>query len=526
MAKYYAYDYAGEYIGYAASPPQPSKEVVVPAVERLLVASAPFQELIMTTRKIYRWDDPNETSKYLAGFAVAWAFNQVLPAGIFGIIYLIANRKIHEPTLNDLRKDVIRTEDRNRTALSVTEFIEKEGAEGWVDELVRVIGPWLMIQLADLANLMEIIRNFYEWRVPSRTMVTIVMMTIGAIAIAVTPAWLMLRMVTLGMGAAFFGIFPIASRYPDYRLLASPIRWLFWKIPTHAEWAVQNLQAKGARHNESHNSGPSGPQGRTQRLEGNNMRGNNTAVSSGMKRPKTHDPLGYRGPPTTLNGAGEPVYINDGTAVQQTADSGTQGQKQYSVQGATALRDRSPAQQHAENRKVLDYGSYNCKWNDHSGQLVLTSHGVRFEHSGHTQWEVAYEKLGRLEKVTKQASNKLSKDSSTSGQNLRIVTTSPFAGGEEGKFDEANGEGKEFRGSLKVNANQQGGGVTGGAKSRGPGEGSNESTAGKNMMQQAEKNEDSGEKGEGVFVLKNVQGRDQAFSQIVGFSHVKWVVIW
>ena len=157
--KYYSYQYAGEYIGYTSSPPQPSKEVVMPAVERLLVASAPFQTLIMEARKIYRWDDPNLTTKFLAGYGIVWAFNMVLPASLLSIVYLIAMRKIHEPNLNDLRKDVIRTEDRNKTALSVTEFMEKEGDEGWVDELVRVVGPFLMIQLADLANLMEIMRK-------------------------------------------------------------------------------------------------------------------------------------------------------------------------------------------------------------------------------------------------------------------------------------------------------------------------------------------------------------------------------
>lgn len=131
----------------------------MPAIERLMVASAPFQTLIMEMRKVYRWDDPNVTAKYLAGYGVVWAFNMVLPASLIGIVYLIAHRKIHEPTLNDLRKDIIRTEDRNQTALSVTEFIEKEGDEGWVDELIRVVGPWMMVQLADLANLMEIVRK-------------------------------------------------------------------------------------------------------------------------------------------------------------------------------------------------------------------------------------------------------------------------------------------------------------------------------------------------------------------------------
>jgi hypothetical protein len=48
-------------------------------VERLLVSSAPFQELIMTTRRIYRWENRNETLKYLVGYSTLWVLNLVLP---------------------------------------------------------------------------------------------------------------------------------------------------------------------------------------------------------------------------------------------------------------------------------------------------------------------------------------------------------------------------------------------------------------------------------------------------------------
>ena len=34
------------------------------------------------------------------------------------------------------------------------------------------------------------------------------------------------------VGVAFFLCWPIASRYPKYRYLVSPIKWLLWDIPT------------------------------------------------------------------------------------------------------------------------------------------------------------------------------------------------------------------------------------------------------------------------------------------------------
>lgn len=53
----------------------------------------------------------------------------------------------------------MRTEDINETARSIAEFIEKEGDQRWADPLIEQVGPWLLVQLSDLANLMEVLRK-------------------------------------------------------------------------------------------------------------------------------------------------------------------------------------------------------------------------------------------------------------------------------------------------------------------------------------------------------------------------------
>jgi hypothetical protein len=62
--------------------------------------------------------------------------------------------------LEDLRQDVKRTEDVHQTALTLTEFIEKRGDELWADELLEGLGPWLMVQLCDLAAFFEVLRKY------------------------------------------------------------------------------------------------------------------------------------------------------------------------------------------------------------------------------------------------------------------------------------------------------------------------------------------------------------------------------
>jgi hypothetical protein len=162
-------------------------------------------------------------------------------------MYLVLERHFHGNTLEDLREDIKHREDTTQTALSLNEFIEKRGEEKWADEIVEVVGPWLMIQLADMANFFETIRNFYEWRRPTRTAATLGVLAVVIIACALTPTWFLIKSGTLGAGFTFFALFPLGTNFPEYRLLVSPTRRIFWNIPTHQEWAIKYIQAEGSR---------------------------------------------------------------------------------------------------------------------------------------------------------------------------------------------------------------------------------------------------------------------------------------
>ncbi|KAH8595895.1 hypothetical protein B0O99DRAFT_145229 [Bisporella sp. PMI_857] len=94
-----------------------------------------------------------------------------------------------------------------------------------------------------------------------------------------TPTRILVRSSSFMFGFIFFGLFPIGSRYPKYRLLASPIKWLLWNIISHAEWSIISLQAEAKRHKYP-TSGPQDP-------------------SNAQREP---DIGGYRGPPTIADG--------------------------------------------------------------------------------------------------------------------------------------------------------------------------------------------------------------------------------
>ncbi|KAE8854769.1 hypothetical protein PTNB73_10418 [Pyrenophora teres f. teres] len=195
LLDYYAHQYGGQYIGYASSPPTPSKETIMPNIERLIVATSPFQEFLMTTRRVYRWENPA----------------------------------------------------KQKNTSSSTPHYEKRGNQNWAHDLLQEIGPWLMIQLADLANIFETVRNFYEWRKPMRTLSVLVLLASFILVTLLAPLWLLVKTATLMMGVTFFCLFPVSVNCQEYRLLVSPAKRLFWNIPTHAEWAVRFVQAEGLR---------------------------------------------------------------------------------------------------------------------------------------------------------------------------------------------------------------------------------------------------------------------------------------
>lgn len=51
----------------------------MPNVERLVIASSPFQEFVMTVRRVYRWENRAETLKYLFIYLTLWFLNLLLP---------------------------------------------------------------------------------------------------------------------------------------------------------------------------------------------------------------------------------------------------------------------------------------------------------------------------------------------------------------------------------------------------------------------------------------------------------------
>lgn len=70
---------------------------------------------------------------------------------------------------------------------------------------------------------------------------TLVLLGVITLVTALIPMWLLVKTMTFAMGLTYFALYPIAVNFPEYRLLVSPTKRLFWNIPTHGELRVANL---------------------------------------------------------------------------------------------------------------------------------------------------------------------------------------------------------------------------------------------------------------------------------------------
>jgi len=73
------------------------------------------------------------------------------------LIGQVLRRRFEKPSIEKLRQDIMRVEDPSYTAHALPEQIEKRGAQSWIEPLIEDMGEWLLLQLGDTANLLEVL---------------------------------------------------------------------------------------------------------------------------------------------------------------------------------------------------------------------------------------------------------------------------------------------------------------------------------------------------------------------------------
>ncbi|KAL8999050.1 MAG: hypothetical protein Q9169_002048 [Polycauliona sp. 2 TL-2023] len=125
-------------------------------VERLAIASAPWQAFFMDMREVYRWEDPITTAKWLAVYVCLW-YTQHLMGFVYGyVIYMVVKNRYFPSTVEELRISMDRANDHKGKTYNFGELVDKHGRKHWLEPLLDELGPFVQLQLNDMANMLEV----------------------------------------------------------------------------------------------------------------------------------------------------------------------------------------------------------------------------------------------------------------------------------------------------------------------------------------------------------------------------------
>ncbi|KAF2090719.1 hypothetical protein K490DRAFT_34085 [Saccharata proteae CBS 121410] len=221
-----------------------NRDIFLEHFERALMASAPWQAYFLDLRKIWRWEEPYRTGRWFAIFIFLWLVDYVITFCLCYVIVIVLLNRYRPKSVESLRESHNRAMDQGASAYKISELISKHGRGKWLTPLIQSIGPRAQVQLSDLADFLEMLQNFYDWKFAEKTWSSLFVWAAATALGALTPTGYTMRMVQLVLILWFFTGRPVASYRPMYRHLVSPMAYVWWDIPTHAQWSFRYLRKK------------------------------------------------------------------------------------------------------------------------------------------------------------------------------------------------------------------------------------------------------------------------------------------
>lgn len=219
-------------------------EICLRIIERLLISSSPWQAWAIALRKLYRWEEPRKTGRWAFFWSLIWYFDYPATCCLCWVVHFVLRSKYRRTTAEAIRDSHERSVNEQQSALKFDELIQTHGPSGWIDPLLEQLGPELQMQLSDTADFLEVLRNFHDWRTPYRTLCTLFTFGCAIIAATLLPRDISVRLIWGFCLCGFFVSRPIASKHTQYRRCVNAVGWIFWDIPTDAEWSLAYLEDK------------------------------------------------------------------------------------------------------------------------------------------------------------------------------------------------------------------------------------------------------------------------------------------
>lgn len=186
--------------------------------------------------------------------------------------------------------------------------------------------------------------SFYHWKNPKKTVASLSFFASCLLVSLFADMEFCMKIVWFIVGGAFFLCWPVSSRYPKYRYLVSPFKWMLWDIPTNAEWSLAYLRRQAQITRERIIK---------EKVEEAHFRELANPVSDA-----------YSGSMTKA-----PIIMVEGSDSEDQENTDDDNESWYSTSSITSVLEAS------------DMQSFRCQSNKVVGRLVIFSNGIRFVRS-------------------------------------------------------------------------------------------------------------------------------------------------
>ncbi|KAH0366454.1 hypothetical protein KCU65_g5354, partial [Aureobasidium melanogenum] len=229
-------------IDYSGQPPF-DREASSRFVERILIASSPWQTFFLSLRSLYLWENPAKSRKWLAIWLLIWYLDYCVTFILAYCAFTVLQNRVQHKQVEEMRELYTSALQKGSSAYKFSALLQEHGSD-WIDPFIESAGPKIQMQLSDFADTLESLNNFYDWRDPKLTSATLFWFLTAILLGIFTPSEYSIKIVSMCCIVTFFGSRYVAHFHPEYRHLVNAFNYIFWGIPNDADWSMQYLREK------------------------------------------------------------------------------------------------------------------------------------------------------------------------------------------------------------------------------------------------------------------------------------------
>ena len=384
-------------VDFTGQPPF-DKEASSRFIERILIASSPWQTFFLSLRSLYLWEDPARTKKWLAIWLFIWYMDYVVTFILTYCAVTVLQNRFQRKQVEEVREAYTSALQKGSSAYKFSALLQEHGAD-WIDPLIESAGPKIQMQLSDIADTLETLNNFYDWLDPKLTWATLFWFLTAILLGIFTPSEYSIKIVTMCCIVMFFGSRYVAHHHPEYRHVVNAFNYIFWGIPNDADWSMSYLREKAQKT-------------RAELIEKRvQEEWNNDLSSNEAMRVDSVDAAGSvtKSPWSAINSSMLDSEDDDAASFHSTESSA-------SVLGG------------------LDILSFRCAMHNMPGRLIIFSDGLRFQRSSSEVWRRLWSEIVEIEKINLKTAGLIKSDG------IRLA----FTDGEEVKLEHVRQREKAF----------------------------------------------------------------------------------